>query len=97
MFTISTIATPDPHHLLALAHHRPCRVFPAGAVSRIPLAEAPAQLDGTCALSALDGSDVFGRRADSNEQYAVGIFGADLRAVTDRLIWAFSGCCVDLR
>jgi hypothetical protein len=37
--------TPNP--LLTLAHHRPCRVFPAGG--RVPhsLAEAPAQLDGT--------------------------------------------------
>ena len=60
MFTISTIATPDPHHLLTLAHHRPCRVFLAGAVFRIPLAEAQAQSDGTSALFALDGLDVFG-------------------------------------
>ena len=60
MLTISTIATPDPHPLLTIAHHRPCRVFLAGG--RVPhsLAEAPAQLDGTHALLALAGADLFG-------------------------------------
>jgi hypothetical protein len=75
MFTISTIATPDPHHLLTLAHHRPCRVFPAGGCPAFPRRSSSAVRWHVRSLRARR-LGTLRRRADSNHQYAAGICGS---------------------